>query len=309
MEGKHIYEGYHPHHYEGYHPHHWGISHSPLTFISKGLELPAQAIHFGLGVVAKAAGIVEHLAWQCIHPLHLGGHYPHHYYPVRKERHAHYPFWEKPHATTDIQVRTRLGETRIVTFLVENNRSHQAQITFSASPFIDAHGNQTDGSLVHFVPDSVTLEPGEAQRVTATFTIQAPLTAGRAYFTEFILTGCPAKPISVAVWVLPENVNDFYALCDQCRRRRGHFVEFCHYPYDRHGYRHYGYHGSHGWHGYRHCGCHGSHGWHGYRHCGCHGPWRAHGYWLKQWPCHWTYLGTPVGTFVAQGEYDAGGTA
>jgi len=301
VEGKHIYEEYHPHHYEKYHPHHyekyhphhWGISHSPLTFISKGLELPAQAIHFGLGVVAEAAGIVKHLSWQYIHPLHLGGHYTH----------PHYPFWKEPHATTDIQLKTRLGETRIVTFLVDNNRSHQAQITFRASPFIDAHGNQVDGTLVSFDPNSVTLEPGEAQRVKATFTIHAPLAAGVTYFTEFILEGCPAKPISVGMWVLPENVNDFYALCDPCRRRKGHFVEFCRYPYDRHGYSHHGYHGPHGWHDYSHCGCHGPHGWHGYSHYGCYRPWHAHGYWPKQWPCQWTYLGKPVVTPMAQGEY------
>ena len=150
MEGQHTYEEYrphhneehhphhneehHPHHNEEHYPHHWSVSHSPLALISQGLErqaqavheLQAQAIHFGLGVVAEAVGIVKHLAWQCIYPLHLGGHYPHHDYPFWKEPYHHYPFWKEPHSTTDIQLRTRLGETRIVTFLVENNRSHQS---------------------------------------------------------------------------------------------------------------------------------------------------------------------------------------
>lgn len=280
----------HKYYYDECRPYSRSVPYNPLALFCQGLVLQTQSIHalkshaidVGIGVIAGAAATVKNLAFQCLYPYHDPYHGLYHDPYHVGGRYANYPHWKDWCATTNIQFKTRLGETRIVTFLVENNRSHQAQITFKATPLVDAHGNQVSGSFVTFEPKNVTLETGETTRVKATFAIEEPLRPGVSYFTEFILEGCPAKPISVGILILPENVNEFYAACDSCRRRKGHFVEFCQdpYPYGRH-YSHCG----------SHCGYCGSH-------CGCCGPRDPHGHWLKNWPCNWVYLGNPAVTHM-----------
>ena len=257
----------------------------PTALIGLGLGLPALAARYGLGFLAETVGLMKRTAWSCgccpCGPsCHCGCTCSCHHQKMWPSHHSRYHHREKWYATTDIQLKTRLGETRWVTFLIENNQSHEANITFSAIPLVDAHGRQVSDEFVTFEPPDVILAPCTSARIKARFDIKAPLEPGVAYFTHFNLEGCRAKPISVGIWVLPENVNDFYALCDPCRRRTGHFVKFCHYPY---------------------------HGHHHHEHCGCHGLWDHHRYWHEKWPCTRLYFGKPAPIQVDQVEHEVGG--
>jgi len=147
-----------------------------------------------------------------------------------EKRFFRHPAAEKWHANIDIPLVTRLGERRIIPFLVENNRPRKVEITFRSGPWIDASGQELNNIPVAFDPPKASLESGESVAVKATLNINAPLAAGMTYFTEFILEGCPARPISVGVWVKHEGAYAHYAVCDPCRRRKGRFLEFCHDP-------------------------------------------------------------------------------
>jgi len=157
-------------------------------------------------------------------------------------------------------VEARLGETRVVTFLVENNRPHETKITFRARSWLDAFGRELPGDEIKFEPEDATLPPGEAVGVQAVINVSEPLEAGMAYFTEFILEGCQTKPISVGLWIQDSGWYDHYAVCDPCRHRRARFVEFCH---DHHDY------------------------W-----CDCDRPWHwdPHRHWHDEELCTWQYL-------------------
>jgi hypothetical protein len=71
------------------------------------------------------------------------------------------------------------------------------------------------------------LQSGEAVSVQAMIELAKPFEADMAYFTEFVLEGCTAQPISVGMYIPPEGFFAHYAICDPCRCRHGRFVELC----------------------------------------------------------------------------------
>jgi hypothetical protein len=167
----------------------------------------------------------------------------------------------KLRGTTDIKLEAELDERRIIKFLVENNRSREETITFKARSWIDAYGREFDATqTVNFSPASGTLKPGESVGVQAVIEISKKFfEPGMAYFTEFVLEGCPAKPISVGLLVYPQDRYVHYAVCEPCRRRHGRFVEFCGTG----------------------CGC-------GSSSCGCGCD--PHHHWYDTCSCNWYYL-------------------
>lgn len=129
-------------------------------------------------------------------------------------------------ATTDIKLETQLGERRIISLLVENNRPRESTVTFRAGPWLNAHGQAT-AIPVEFTPASATLKPGETVGVRAAITLAEPLEADMAYYSEIIIEGCSVRPITICVLVQSRNCGARYVLCDECRPARGRFVEYC----------------------------------------------------------------------------------
>jgi len=145
-----------------------------------------------------------------------------------KERHHH------DCSTADLKIDTRLGEVREKMILVENNSPHTATITLEADPWLNIAGAQAGASIV-FDPPTVTLEHCKTALVKATINVNQPLEAGKSYFSRIHLRGCSCCPITVELCVASENRVDYYAACDSCRPRCGHFVEFCHECEEGHG--------------------------------------------------------------------------
>jgi hypothetical protein len=230
-----------------------------------GVSIPALAVRHGLRFLAEAARPMERTAWLCeCYPCAPQGHYGSHSHCYTTKGPHHHSRKEKWYATTDIKMEGHLGERRVVPFLVENNRSHQVSIAFRARPWIDAKGHELSKATIQFEPEKVVLEPCESVGVKAIINIVEPLEANTAYFAEFILEGCKAKPISVGLHVHSPCRYEHYATCDPCRRRMAHFVEFCH-DYD--------------------CAHPHERGW--------HGPWDPHRHWHDEYLCNWHHLAHP----------------
>jgi hypothetical protein len=132
----------------------------------------------------------------------------------------------------DLKIETRIGEVRQKMILVENNSPRPATITLEADPWLDSSGTQVGGtaervSSIVFDPATVTLATCQSASVKATINVADPLQAGRSYFSRIYLRGCSRPPISVELCVAPDTRIDYYAECESCRPRCGHFVEFC----------------------------------------------------------------------------------
>ena len=172
-----------------------------------GLDLQEKVLQYGMAVIKNTLGERSHR--HCCGDCHDADQYGR---------------WD---ASTDIKVQARFGEIRKVKFLVENNRSDDATIQVSAGPFIDSSGQEFDNNLVFFTPQSITLKAGESAGIEATIQVNKPHEDDKAYYTEFRVTGCPADPIKVGIFVLSNKFYDLYTLCDHCRPHQGTFIEFC----------------------------------------------------------------------------------
>lgn len=163
------------------------------------------------------------------------------------------------HATTDIKLETQIGEQRVISFLVENNRPKEATLTFKVGPWLDAEGHAA-AIPVEFTPATATLKPGESVGVRALVKVAEPVEAGMVYYTEFILEGCSVRPVTIGMLVQSGSCYAHYVLCDECRRPRGRFVEYC-----------------------DDCGCERTGGCGGCRHCD------PHHHWFDTCSCAWYY--------------------
>ena len=173
--------------------------------IDTGLELQEKALRFGLDLLGNTFGDHGSCCDCCGSKCQCGR-------------------WD---SNADIKLETRLGETRKVSFLVENNRSTSVNVEVTAGPLIDSDGKEFQANWVSFNPQKFTLKPCECQGVEATLLIKQPLQADKAYYTEFRLDGCPTKPITIGVLVQAADWYDYYTQCDDCKPRKGSFIEYC----------------------------------------------------------------------------------
>lgn len=183
-----------------------------------------------------------------------------------------------PVANTDVKWLANEGETRLASILIENNRAHAATIILQAQPWTDDAGSLIRGGDLVLSPDRVTLKPGEAVTVAAKIIITKPLEAGRAYYTTIIMSGCPAKPITVGLMVRPAARPEFFALCDPCCGTQPNLLQFCKEPCCEPVSSHCG--GSSC--GDSSCGCQPCRPW-----PGC---WDPHRHWIDDCDCDLIYL-------------------
>ena len=175
--------------------------------IDTGLELQEKALRLGLDFLGNTFSAKGNCCDFC-------------------DSHCQCGRWD---SNAEIKVQTRLGETRKISFLVENNRSTPVNVQMTTGPLIDSDGQDLQLNWVSFNPQKFALQSCECQGVEATLVIKPPLQDDRAYYTEFGLEGCPTDPITVGVLVQAADLYDYYSLCDNCKPRKGRFIEYCEY--------------------------------------------------------------------------------
>ncbi|MBZ0298597.1 MAG: hypothetical protein K8J31_02600 [Anaerolineae bacterium] len=121
-------------------------------------------------------------------------------------------------ATSDLSIRgARLGETRAMPFVIENNTAQPVKLTLKALPWVDRNGQVVPGeAAVHFEPDAVALMPGEQASITVSVQVEAPLLAGNHYQTEIMLNG---RSITLSLTVMADTRYRSYRVSDSGRLR------------------------------------------------------------------------------------------
>jgi len=132
-------------------------------------------------------------------------------------------------STTDLTLETRLGERRMLSFLVENNKEIPQTISVGVSLLMDSCGNTIDGGreIFSFSPSTFVIPECQCLRIRMAVNIHQPLQEGHVYYAEIRITGqCAEEKITLALYVQPDNYIDHFTLIDPCRPKKGKFVEF-----------------------------------------------------------------------------------
>ncbi|MEK6153634.1 hypothetical protein WIW50_10260 [Flavobacteriaceae bacterium 3-367] len=131
-------------------------------------------------------------------------------------------------ASVDIDVQARLGERRMVSFLIENNRSSPQEVELQVPILIDGCGERLQpGQNFRFDPPKFVIPPCHCQRVKLAIDLIPPFKECTAYYAEIRMTGhCMDEKICLGIYVQPDNYVDHFTLTDSCRPKKGEFVEF-----------------------------------------------------------------------------------
>ena len=129
---------------------------------------------------------------------------------------------------TDLRVEGRMGERRLMSFIIENNKKEDCNVKLSVVAFFDACGNSYNpDKCIILLPDSLTIKPESCTRVRVGVNFTTPLDDGQVYYAEIKVEGaCCAENISLGIWVEPDNYADFLTYCDPCKPKLGKFVDF-----------------------------------------------------------------------------------
>lgn len=130
---------------------------------------------------------------------------------------------------TDIKLETRLGELRVLSILVENNRNVPQEVKLDVKTIFDACGNMLENKreVIRFAPDSITIPACDCQRAMIVVHVRPPFDDGQVYYAEIMVSGdCFDEIVSLGIWVQPDHYIDHFVLTDPCRPKKGKFVEF-----------------------------------------------------------------------------------
>ncbi len=131
-------------------------------------------------------------------------------------------------ASVDIEVHARPGERRIVSFLIENNKSSPQEIVLDVPIVIDGCGERLEPSRNFiFHPQKFVIPACQCQRVKLTLDLIPPFKECTAYYAEIRLTGnCLGEKICLGIYVQPDDYVDHFTLTDSCRPKKGEFIKF-----------------------------------------------------------------------------------
>ena len=132
------------------------------------------------------------------------------------------------HANVDIEVTARPGERRIVSFLIENNKSSPQDILLEIPIIIDGCGERIQPRQNFlFNPQKFVIPPCHCQRVTLAIDLLPPFKECTAYYAEIRISGnCIDEKICLGIYIQPDNYVDHFTLTDSCRPKKGEFIEF-----------------------------------------------------------------------------------
>jgi hypothetical protein len=131
-------------------------------------------------------------------------------------------------SNTDLKVEGRYQETRVLSFLIENNRKVACDVNISVDKFFDACGIAYPPEKTIIIrPPALTIQPGDCGKIHVAVKITAPLKPGQVYYAELKIEGaCCVDNISLGIWVEPDNYADYITYCDPCKPKIGKFVDF-----------------------------------------------------------------------------------
>lgn len=131
-------------------------------------------------------------------------------------------------SSTDLSLTARMGERRRLSIVLENNKSGSVAYAIQIENLMDACGNViSNDQLFQISPPKGVIATCACVRIDLFINLEAPLQAGQVYYADIKLSGdCGCNSVSLGIWVEPEGIADFLALCDHCRPRKGKFVEF-----------------------------------------------------------------------------------
>ncbi len=131
-------------------------------------------------------------------------------------------------ASVDIELHARPGERRIVSFLIENNKSSPQEIVLDVPIVIDGCGERLEHSRNFILyPQKFVIPPCHCQRVKLSIDLVPPFKECTAYYAEIKLSGnCVDEKICLGIYVQPDDYVDHFILTDSCRPKKGEFIEF-----------------------------------------------------------------------------------
>ena len=126
----------------------------------------------------------------------------------------------------DMVVYARVGETRVIPLVVENERRREKSITAELGPWRTRGGGTAPVSTVSFEPKNFTLAPCAEREILITVKIDPPQTAGTSNeggrtdvdaclvaTADLTLAGCDHRPIRLAVAIVPRDCEPFRVEC------------------------------------------------------------------------------------------------
>lgn len=130
-------------------------------------------------------------------------------------------------STTDINLEGRFGESRLVSVLLENNTKVDCKFEVTLTNFMDGCGQRIDPSNLMIInPRDGVLPPCSCKQIDLLVNLLPPFKPSQVYYGEIRLnTHCDAKIITFGIWVKPDTLVDYLALCNPCYPQKGKLVE------------------------------------------------------------------------------------
>jgi hypothetical protein len=129
----------------------------------------------------------------------------------------------------DVAVYTHLGETRILTFVLTNDRIRPKSIHVAAGPFLDRTGKPAPIKGVLFPPTEFELAPCTSKAVVMAIETGPLGTPGAipnepipdvedctVYYSDLRIDGCEMRPLRIAVAILPRECGAYKIHCHSC---------------------------------------------------------------------------------------------
>lgn len=155
------------------------------------------------------------------------------------DHHCHCNHCRSSHTgDTDMLMETKLGETRVLNLLLENNTAANSNFLLKVNYLLGDGGSviENTDNIISFSEEEGTLAPHECRQIQVRIRVDKPLEAGKCYYADICLSGdCPAEPIELGIAVAKHGHTDYHALCHACRPKTGKAVQFCQpHHYKRH---------------------------------------------------------------------------
>jgi hypothetical protein len=130
-------------------------------------------------------------------------------------------------STTDIKLEGRFGESRIASILLENNTQGECKFKVGFANFMDGCGQKIDpGNVIQASPMEGSIPPCSCKKIGLMVNLLPPFKPSQVYYGEIRLdTHCDSKVITFGIWIKPDTLVDYLALCNPCYPQKGKLIE------------------------------------------------------------------------------------